>query len=120
MATAIFMDGFIVASSIAISDLVRREVDPSGTDTGTAFAAHIFVAFAIMVGLRVFLYSVFWYGRGSLADRSSIKPPGFHDFFNCPDGATINDCYAGWWDTLTPTTYETQPTRDNLLQGSEF
>lgn len=119
MGTAIFMDGFIVASSIAISDVVRHQVDPSGTNVGMGFAAHVFVAFGTIIALRVFLYSFFWYGRGSLADRTMIKPPGFRDFFNCPENATVVDCYTQWWDTLESSTYvDGATTSDKLLYGT--
>lgn len=106
MSTAIFMDGLVVASGIAISDLVHRHVDPDNSAVGIAFAAHIFAAFAIIVALRIFLYQAFWYGRGSLADRSMIHPPGCRDFFDCPGEASINNCYAPWWSTLERGTYE--------------
>lgn len=119
MGTAVFMDGVVVASSIAISDLVHRQMDPDNSNMGGAFGVHIVVAFAIIVVLRMFLYSTVWYGRGSLADRNTIKPPGFRDFFDCPPGATINDCYAEWYTTLDPDTYTKTSTRE-LLADERF
>lgn len=98
------VQGLIVASSIAISDLVHRRTEH--LELGLGAFVHFWVAFVVFIGLHVLFYVFFWFGRGNLTDRKHIKPPSVDDFFGCPPNATCDNCFESWWVSFDPKTYQ--------------
>ena len=101
LATATFVNGLIVALTVAISDAVRRGV---AEDTGVGIAVHAAAAFATYVVLHVVAYLLFAFGKANVAD-TDLKRPSCNDFWGCPEDGSQAGCWP-WFSQLSPRALE--------------
>lgn len=100
LATAFFVNGIIVALTVALSDLSHRQIDPHDDNPARSTAVHAAVAFAIYVVLHILFYFAVGFGKGNLASEDTIKQPSCTDFWGCPRGASWKNCYEPWYEQI--------------------